>query len=146
MPTYFPKLGKKIYIDPAAQIIGRVTVGDYSTMAPYARAGKLRVLAVDGARRFPAWPEVPNISDSFPGFRLSGMGVMVAPRGTPQEVIRAAQRGMEKIVNDKTYQDALLTMGFTIDGAGTPESIQKRVRERRDYWKQVFDGLAIKPE
>ncbi|OGW78521.1 MAG: hypothetical protein A2Z83_04125 [Omnitrophica bacterium GWA2_52_8] len=34
MPTYFPKLGKKIYIDPAAQIIGRVTVGDYSSIWP----------------------------------------------------------------------------------------------------------------
>ncbi|OFZ99420.1 MAG: hypothetical protein A3H35_19200 [Betaproteobacteria bacterium RIFCSPLOWO2_02_FULL_62_17] len=140
------------YKSPAQQfqdvLSGRIqmVISSPPTLEPHMKAGKLRVLAVDGARRFPAWPEVPNISDSFPGFRLSGMGVMVAPRGTPQEVIRAAQRGMEKIVNDKTYQDALLTMGFTIDGAGTPESIQKRVRERRDYWKQVFDGLAIKPE
>ena len=53
---------------------------------------------------------------------------------------------MEKIVNDKSYQDALLNMGFTIDGAGTNESIRKLIGERRDYWKQVFVGLGIKPE
>ena len=59
---------------------------------------------------------------------------------------QAAHRGMEKIVNDKSYQDALLTMGFTIDGAGTKESIRKLIGERRDNWKRVFDGLGIKPE
>ncbi len=59
---------------------------------------------------------------------------------------QAAHRGMEKIVNDKSYQDALLTMGFTSDGAGTNESIRKLIGERRDYWKRVFDGLGIKPE
>ena len=53
---------------------------------------------------------------------------------------------MEKIVNDKSYQDALLTMGFTSDGAGTNESIRKLIGERRDNWKRVFDGLGIKPE
>ena len=62
------------------------------------------------------------------------------------EVLRTAHRGMEKIVNDKGYQDTLLTMGFTIDGPGSPESIRKLVLERRAYWKQVFDGLGVKPE
>ncbi|MSQ50617.1 MAG: tripartite tricarboxylate transporter substrate binding protein [Betaproteobacteria bacterium] len=116
------------------------------TIEPHLQAGKLRVLAIDGARRYPLWPAVPNIAETFPGFRLSGVGVLVAPRGTPSDVIRSAHRGMEKIVNDKTYQDALLTMGFTIDGAGSNESIRKLIRERRDYWKQVFDGLGVKPE
>ena len=59
---------------------------------------------------------------------------------------QAAHRGMEKIVNDKSYQDALLNVGFTIDGAGTNESIRKLIGERREYWKQVFVGLGIKPE
>lgn len=116
------------------------------TLEPHMRAGKLRTLAVDGAKRYPGWPDIPNIADTFPGFRLSGVGVLVAPRGTPQEVQRIVHRGMEKIVTDKSYQDALLTMGFTIDGPGNPESIRKLVLERRAYWKQVFDGLGVKPE
>jgi tripartite-type tricarboxylate transporter receptor subunit TctC len=140
------------YKSPAQQfqdvLSGRIQmiISSPPTLEAHMKAGKLRVLAVDGAKRYPGWPEVPNIADTFPGFRLSGMGVMVAPKGTPQEIVRSVHRGMEKIVTDKAYQDALLTMGFTIDGAGTPESIRKLVRERRDYWKQVFDGLGIKPE
>jgi tripartite-type tricarboxylate transporter receptor subunit TctC len=140
------------YKSPAQQfqdvLSGRIQmiISSPPTLEAHMKAGKLRTLAVDGAKRYPGWPDVPNISDTFPGFRLSGMGVLVAPKGTPDEVIRTAHRGMEKIINDKSYQDALLTMGFTIDSAGTQESIRKLVRERREYWKQVFDGLGIKPE
>ena len=124
----------------------QVVISSPPTLETHLKAGKLRVVAVDGAKRYPAWPDTPNISETFPGFRLSGTGVLVAPKGTPEEIIRSAHRGMEKIVNDKAYKDALLTMGFTIDGAGTPESIRKLVQDRRDYWKQVFDGLGVKPE
>jgi len=140
------------YKSPAQQfqdvLSGRIQmiISSPPTVETHMKAGKLRTLAVDGAKRYPGWPDIPTIADTFPGFRLSGMGILVAPRGTPEEVIRTAQRGMEKIVNDKAYQDALLTMGFTIEGAGTQESMRKLVRERRDYWKQVFDGLGVKPE
>jgi tripartite-type tricarboxylate transporter receptor subunit TctC len=50
-------------------------------LEPFRKAGKLRVLAVDGARRYPPWPDVPNIYETLPGWRMSGMGVMAAPRG-----------------------------------------------------------------
>ncbi|MFM9969591.1 MAG: Bug family tripartite tricarboxylate transporter substrate binding protein [Burkholderiales bacterium] len=140
------------YKSPAQQfqdvLSGRIQmiISSPPTLEAHMKAGKLRTLAVDGSKRYPGWPDVPNIADTFPGFRLSGMGVLVAPKGTPDEIIRLAHRSMEKIVNDKTYQDALLTMGFTVEGAGTPESIRKLIRERRASWKQVFDGLGVKPE
>lgn len=140
------------YKSPAQQfqdvLSGRIQmiISSPPTLEAHMKAGKLRTLAVDGAKRYPGWPDIPNIADTFPGFRLSGMGVLAAPRGTPADVIRAAHRGMEKILSDKSYHDTLLTMGFTVEGAGTQESIRKLVRERRDYWKQVFDGLGVKPE
>lgn len=140
------------YKSPAQQfqdvLSGRIQmiISSPPTIDTHMKSGKLRVLAIDGAKRYPVWPEIPNIAEMFPGFRLSGVGVMVAPRGTPETVIKTAHRAMEKIVTDKGYQQTLLTMGFTIEGAGTPESIQKLVRERRSYWKQVFDGLNVTPE
>jgi tripartite-type tricarboxylate transporter receptor subunit TctC len=110
------------------------------------KAGKLRVLAVDGSARYPLWPDVPLIAETFPGFRLSGTGILAAPRGTPPEAIRVLHDAMEKITTDKSYKDALLQMGFTIDGAGTPESIRALMRERAEYWQKVFTGLNVKPE
>ncbi len=140
------------YKSPAQQfqdvLSGRIQmiISSPPTVETHMKSEKLRTLAVDGGKRYPGWPDIPTLAETFPGFRLSGMGVLVAPKGTPDEIIRTAHRRMEKIVTEKSYQDALLTMGFTIDGAGTQETIRNLVRERRDYWKQVFDGLGVKPE
>jgi tripartite-type tricarboxylate transporter receptor subunit TctC len=110
------------------------------------KAGKLRALAVDGSKRFPLWPDVPNISETFPGFRLSGTGLLAAPRGTPEPVIRAAHGAMNKILTDKSYQQALLQMGFTVEDAGTPESMRQHLKDRDEAWQKVFTGLGVKPE
>ncbi len=140
------------YKSPAQQfqdvLSGRIQmiISSPPTIEPHLKSGKLRVLAIDGARRFPLWPDVPNIADTFPGFRLSGTGVLVGPRGTPDEVVNTLRGEMKKIVDDKAYQDALLAMGFTIDGIGTPASIREHVRARREYWQKVFTGLDVKPE
>jgi tripartite-type tricarboxylate transporter receptor subunit TctC len=110
------------------------------------KAGKLRVLAVDGSKRFPLWPDVPNISETFPGFRLSGTGLLAAPRGTPPAVIATAHAGMDKIIRDPAYQQTLLQMGFTVDDAGTQESMRQHLKDRDDAWQKVFTGLGVKPE
>ena len=140
------------YKSPAQQFTdvldGRIQaiISSPPTMDAQMKAGKLRVLAVDGSQRFPLWPDVPLISETFPGFRLSGTGILATPRGTPPEVIKVLYGAMEKITTDKAYQQALLQMGFTIDGPGTPDSIRALMRERADYWQKVFTGLNVKPE
>lgn len=140
------------YKSPAQQFTdvldGRIQaiISSPPTIDAHMKAGKLRVLAVDGSRRYPLWPDVPLFAETFPGFRLSGTGILAAPKGTPAEVIRTAHRAMEKIVSDKSYQQTLLKMGFTIDEAGTAESIRQLMHERREYWQKVFAGLNIKPE
>lgn len=44
------------------------------------------------------------------------------------------------------YQQALLQMGFTVDDAGTPESMRQHLKDRDDTWQKVFTGLGVKPE
>jgi tripartite-type tricarboxylate transporter receptor subunit TctC len=140
------------YKSPAQQFTdvldGRIQmiISSPPTIDAHLKSGKLRVLAIDGSQRFPLWPDVPLIAETFPGFRLSGTGILASPRGTPPEVIRTAHAAMEKIVADKGYQQALLQMGFTVDGAGTPESIRAFMRDRAEYWQKVFSGLNVKPE
>lgn len=140
------------YKAPAQQfqdvLEGRINaiISSPPTVDALMKAGKLRVLAVDGSKRFPLWPDVPNISETFPGFRLSGTGLLAAPRGTPEPVIRAANASMNRILTDKSYQAALLQMGFTVEDAGTPESMRQHLKERDEAWQKVFAGLGVKPE
>ena len=140
------------YKNPAQQmqdvLSGRIQaiITSPPTLEPHLKAGKLRVVAVDGDKRYPGWPDTPTVAETFPGFRLSGVGVLVGPRGVPREVVSTLHGAMERIVTSKDYQQTLLKMGFTVENAGTPESIRELLRERRTYWKQVFDGLGVKPE
>ena len=44
------------------------------------------------------------------------------------------------------YVQRLIDMGFTINGAGTPETIAQFLRERREYWDRVMKGLNVQPQ
>ncbi len=55
----------------------QMVISSPPTIDVHKKAGKLRVLAVDGSKGFPLWPDVPTIAETFPGWRLSGTGILV---------------------------------------------------------------------
>ena len=112
----------------------------------FVKAGKLRIVAVDGVGRYPLWPDVPSIGETFPGYRTSGMGILAGPRGLPQSVIQPLNAAMDKINRDPEYQKQLLNMSFQVTSAGTPETINAFIRERRQYWNTIFKALNVQPE
>jgi tripartite-type tricarboxylate transporter receptor subunit TctC len=112
----------------------------------FAKAGKIRIIAVDGVGRYPLWPDVPTIGETFPGYRTSGMGIMVGPRGFPPAVAKSLNSVMDEIAHDPEYQKRLLDMSFSVKTAGTPESIAAFIRERREYWNNIFKTLKVQPE
>jgi tripartite-type tricarboxylate transporter receptor subunit TctC len=109
----------------------------------YVKAGKLRIVAVDGVGRFPLWPDVPLISETFPGYRTSGMGIMIGPRGIPPAIVKDLNAAMDRVNHDPEYTQRLLNLSISVGGAGTPESIGAFIRERREYWAGIFKGLNI---
>ena len=72
-------------------------------LEPYARAGRLRIIAVDGSKRNPRIPDVPTISETLPGFRISTMSILVAPAGPPQPVVQRLNGAMNRVVSDPDY-------------------------------------------
>jgi tripartite-type tricarboxylate transporter receptor subunit TctC len=112
----------------------------------FVKAGKIRIVAVDGVGRYPKWPDVPTVGETFPGYRTSGMGILVGPRGTPPTAVRSLNAALDKLDRDPEYQAKLLEMGIQVHEAGTPESINAFVRERRQYWAGIFKALNIHPE
>jgi tripartite-type tricarboxylate transporter receptor subunit TctC len=111
----------------------------------FVKAGKLRIVAVDGVGRYPKWPDVPSIAETFPGYRTSGMGILIGPRGIPASMTQSLHAQMDRINRDPEYQARLLDMSFQVRDAGTPESINAFIRERRQYWAGIFKGLNVQP-
>ena len=112
----------------------------------FVKAGKLRVIAVDGVGRYAKWPDVPSIAETFPGYRTSGMGILMGPRGIPANVVKSLNGAMDKINRDPEYQARLLDLSIQVREAGSAESISAFIRERRQYWAGIFKALNVQPE
>ncbi|MBF8279699.1 MAG: hypothetical protein HW385_1131 [candidate division NC10 bacterium] len=110
------------------------------------KAGKLRVLAVISVKRFPGLPELPAVAETLPGFNGNGWSTLVAPTGTPVEILRRINQATDQVVREREYTQRLLALGYTIDGAGTLESIAEFHRSEREKWGRVIRELGIKPE
>ena len=124
----------------------QVIVASPPQIEAYIKAGKLRAIAVDGSRPHPSLPGVGNVYETFPGFRMSGMGILAAPAGIPPEIVARLNAVMDKVVRDPDYVQALLGMGFLVNGAGTPQSIAAFLKDRRESWDKVMKGLNVQPE
>jgi tripartite-type tricarboxylate transporter receptor subunit TctC len=113
-------------------------------LIPFQNAGKVRVIAYDGVGRYPLWPDIPAIGETFPGYRTSGMGILAAPRGISPAIVKDLNAAMDRINRDPEYQKRLLEMSFQVTGAGTPETINAFIRDRRQYWNTIFKELNVK--
>jgi tripartite-type tricarboxylate transporter receptor subunit TctC len=110
------------------------------------KAGKLRVLAVTSPKRFPGLPDVPTIGETLPGVYASGWSALVAPAGTPGEVLQRVNRATEQAVRDPEYKQRLLGFGLTADSAGTLDSIAELFRSERERWGKIIREVGVKPE
>jgi tripartite-type tricarboxylate transporter receptor subunit TctC len=110
------------------------------------KAGKLRVIAVTSPKRFPGLPNVPTIGETLPGVHASGWSALVAPAGTPGEVLQRVNRATEQAVSDPEYKQRLLGFGLTADSAGTLDSIAELFRSERERWGAIIREVGVKPE
>jgi tripartite-type tricarboxylate transporter receptor subunit TctC len=113
---------------------------------PFRRAAKLRVLGVSSSKRFPGWEQVPTIAETLPGYDIVGIGILMAPTGTPAAVLQRLNREVERIVKDQDFIQRLNGLGMTTTGAGTPESLVAFMRAQRENWDRMFSYVHIEPQ
>ena len=83
------------------------------TGAPYAKAGNVRALAMMSARRSPLLPDVPTMAEATGiGLEADIVTGLVAPAGTPKEVVSLLHRAITNIVAPPEFNDRLLALGF----------------------------------
>lgn len=102
-------------------VAGRVSVSAASAIStmPHVRAGRLRALAITGAKRSPSVPALPTIAEAgVPGFALDQWYSLFAPAGTPKEIVVKLYGEIAKTVADPATKERLLAMG--LDPVGSP--------------------------
>ena len=129
-------------------LAGRVHIfiGAINSLLPLIREGKLRALAAAGASRIAALPDVPTMAEAgFPGVEVgSGVG-LVAPAGTPPEVIDTLHRATADIIATPGFKDRMTAIGVDTVGT-TPQEYARIIREEYAKWGKVVEAAGIKPE
>jgi tripartite-type tricarboxylate transporter receptor subunit TctC len=116
-----------------------------SSSIGYIRAGKLRPLAVTTATRSEALPELPTIGDFVPGYEASAWYGVVAPRGTPGDVIDVLNREINAAAADPEMRARLADLGG-VSLAGSPADFGKFIAAETEKWGKVIRAAGIKAE
>jgi tripartite-type tricarboxylate transporter receptor subunit TctC len=115
----------------------------YFAVAPHLQAGKLRAVAVTSAQRMAVLPDVPTIAESgYPGFVYVATGGIVAPAGTPPEVVRLLNREMVAAMNGPDLKPWTQSIGGEIV-AGTPEAFGAYMRREHERHGRLVRELGL---
>jgi len=110
------------------------------------RDGKVRALAVTGAKRSTSLPNVPTFAElGVPGLAFSNWFGVFAPAGTPPEVVQRLNREINTIVRSPEVIDRFEKLGADVAG-GTPEQFSKTYRDEGDNWRALIQRAGIKAE
>ncbi|MFZ2738890.1 MAG: tripartite tricarboxylate transporter substrate binding protein [Burkholderiaceae bacterium] len=100
-------------------------------------SGRLRALAVTTAERSPVRPTVPTLAESgVPGYAAESWYGLVAPAGTPTEVITRLNAAARKAVQSENFRKKVTDEGLIIS-AGTPEEMARYVRGEEARWRKI---------
>ena len=111
---------------------------------PQAAAGSIRLLAVSGKERAPQLPNVPTVAESaFPGFNVLTWNGLMAPAGTPEDVVDKIAAEIGHSVKDPQFAARLAEYG--VDPLGnTPAEFRAMVAANTDLWAETVQSLGLK--
>jgi len=117
-----------------------------STAAGHVKQGTVRPIAVTGAQRSPALPEVPTLAESgAPDQDSEIIAGLLVPGGTPPEIVDRLNREIVKAVAMPDVRTRLAALGFEPIGS-TPKQFAERIRSEIDKWAKVIRAAGIKAQ
>ncbi|MGO4303867.1 tripartite tricarboxylate transporter substrate binding protein [Cupriavidus sp. RAF12] len=117
---------------------------DMIAALPHIKAGKLRPIAVGSASRVSFTPEVKTVAEQgFPGFDAASWGGLLAPAGTPKEVVAKLSAELRAALADPTVQQKMLGAG-TVASFMPPDQLATRMRNDYAKWGKVIQDNGIR--
>lgn len=131
-------------------VTGRIqaTLQSASVAEPFIKEGTLRPIAVAGSRRIASLPDVPSISETLRSVDLQGWFMMMAPSGTPSDIVEKLGAEIDRILKDPEMQERARVLGFQIDsGKGASSSDARQFLETEFATSgRVIKEIGIEPE
>jgi tripartite-type tricarboxylate transporter receptor subunit TctC len=129
-------------------LAGRVSMmfADFTSAMPFVRAGTLRPLAISRIKRSSLYPELPTMDEAgVKGFNLDAWAGLVAPAGTPPEVVAKLNDAARTVIDNPDVQAKFKNIGF--EGfSSTPEQLGDYIRAQLLAWGKMVKDAGITPD
>jgi tripartite-type tricarboxylate transporter receptor subunit TctC len=126
--------------------INQVMISSIAAARSVVDAGKVRPIAITSKTRFRGLPDLPAVSETLPGIAIDGFFGIVAPAGTPADIVARLNREIAEYLKGPEIQQRLISFGLATEGAGTPESTAQFIREEQDRWRALAQELGVEPQ
>ena len=141
--TYIPyKGGSQAVADVAGGQANVIMKGMLATY-PTVKSGRIRALALSGAQRVSSAAEVPTIAETLPGFETGSYQGVLAPVGTPRDVVAKLNTEISKILATSEMREKLAVLGTEVR-TGQPEALGSFIASEKTRWAQVIREAGVK--
>lgn len=126
---------------------GRVDIflSQANSLLPMIKAGKLRLLAGTGEKRYGALPSVPAVAETVPGYSVDIWSGFVAPKGTPEKIIQKANADIVKVLAMKDVQAVFEAQGIEVR-SGSAQEMASVIKNDTVRWAKVVKESNIRAE
>ena len=123
------------------------TFDTFSTSIQHVKAGKLRALGLTGSKRSSIFPDLPTIAESgLPGYEASIFNGIIAPAGTPRDILVRLQTEIAKAVQNPELRNRYLSQGVELTASDSPEQFTEFIRHQVERYGKLVREVGIKPE
>jgi tripartite-type tricarboxylate transporter receptor subunit TctC len=127
-------------------VAGRVQAvfGPIVELAPFHKAGSIRVLGVTTSKRASAMPDVPPIADTVPGYSIATWHGLFAPKGTPAAIVEAMSKAMAAALAEPVVRTRLSDLGLDAVGS-TPQEFNDYFQSEIVRWRDLIKIAGATP-
>jgi tripartite-type tricarboxylate transporter receptor subunit TctC len=133
-------------IQDVASGVNQVMMSSVAAAQSMVDAGKVRRVAITSTTRFRGLLDLPAINETLPGVVVDGFFAVVAPAGTPPDIVARLNREIGEYLKGSEIQQRLISFGLATEGAGTPDSTAQFIREEQGHWRAVAKELNVQPQ
>jgi tripartite-type tricarboxylate transporter receptor subunit TctC len=126
---------------------GRVdaTILGIGSIAPYIKAGRIRLIAVTSPSRAELWPDTPSIAEAVPGYDSRGWFGYVAPAGTPKDIVALLNQEINRAMAMPDVKEKLNAIGLTVV-AESAEWFAKVLKSDYDKYGKLVKTIGLQPQ
>jgi tripartite-type tricarboxylate transporter receptor subunit TctC len=121
-----------------------VTVASINVSLGLWRDKKLKILGLVNDKRLSLAPEIPTVADTYPGYDLGLWQSIVAPAGTPRDIVNKLHASINKVLSMPDIREKLANAGLEPVGSSSPEEFGAFIRSQAETRQKVIQAIGLK--